>query len=78
MNVTLSLEEELVRKVRAIAVDRDTTIAGLIRDYLEQLAAGEARSDSKIRQLRRLEESFQVQVKVGTRTWTREALHERL
>jgi hypothetical protein len=39
MNVTLSIEDELVKTVRKIAIDRDTTLAGLIREYLERVAA---------------------------------------
>jgi Family of unknown function (DUF6364) len=34
MNITLSLDDELVKKVRKIAVDRETTLTGLVRDYL--------------------------------------------
>ena len=39
MNVTLSLDEELVKEVRKIAAERDTTLTGLFREYLEALAA---------------------------------------
>jgi predicted DNA-binding ribbon-helix-helix protein len=31
MNVTLSLEDRLVKEVRKIAVEKDTTLTGLIR-----------------------------------------------
>jgi len=39
MNITLSLEDELVKEVRKIAVERDTTLTGLVRSYLRDLAA---------------------------------------
>lgn len=78
MNVTLSLDEQLVKKVRKIAVDRDTTLTGLVRAYLQSLATEEASSDRKKRELERLEESFKkYQFKIGKRTWTRADLHER-
>jgi hypothetical protein len=35
MNVILSLDDDLIKEVRKIAVDRDTTLTGLVRDYLE-------------------------------------------
>lgn len=78
MNVTLSLDESLVRKVRKIAVDRDTTLTGMIRDYLEQLAAEDAVSGRKRREREALEESFKrLRFKVGKRTWKRADLYAR-
>jgi hypothetical protein len=78
MNVTLSLEDDLVKKVRKIAVDRDTTLTGLIREHLQELAASDASSARKRREREALEKSFeQFQVKVGKRTWKRADLHER-
>ena len=32
MNITLSVDDELVKEVRKIAVERDTTLTGLVRD----------------------------------------------
>jgi predicted transcriptional regulator len=78
MNVTLSLDDHLVKKVRKIAVDRDTTLTGLIRSYLEQLAAEESASARKRRELEALERSFrELQFSMGKHTWTRAELHER-
>ena len=78
MNITLSLDEKLVKEVRKIAVDRDTTLTGLVREYLEQLAAESAASGRKRRELEALERSFkQYQFKVGKRTWKREDLYDR-
>jgi len=78
MNVTLSLDDRLVREVRKIAVDRDTTLTGLVRDYLEKLAAENTVSGRKRRERQALERSFaQLQVKVGKRTWKREDLYAR-
>lgn len=78
MNITLSIDESLVKKVRRIAVERDTTLTGLIRDYLESLAAEEAASGRKRREREALERSFErFQFKVGKRAWTREDLHAR-
>ena len=59
MNVTLSLDDDLVRRVRKIAVDRDTTLTGLIRDHLQALAAADAVSGRKRREQQALERSFE-------------------
>jgi len=78
MNITLSLDEKLVKNLRKIAIDRDTTLTGLVRDYLEQLAAEAAASGRKKREREALERSFrQFQFKVGKRTWRREDLYVR-
>ena len=44
MNITLTLDDELVKEVRKIAVERDTTLTGLVREYLEQVAAENAKT----------------------------------
>ena len=78
MNITLSLEDGLVKKVRVIAAERDTTLTGLVREYLEKLAAEEAATGRKRREREALERSFErFQFKVGKRTWKREELYAR-
>jgi Family of unknown function (DUF6364) len=78
MNITLSLDEKLVKEVRKIAIERDTTLTGLVRDYLEELAAESAVSGLHRRQVEALERSFQeLQLKGPKRTWKREDLYER-
>jgi len=78
MNVTLSLDDDLVKRVRKIAVEHDTTLTGMIRDYLEQVAAEEADSGRKRRERESLEQSFQkFRFRVGRRSWTRANLYAR-
>lgn len=78
MNVTLSLDEDLVKQVRKIAVERDTTLTGLMREYLKSLVDEHARSGRKRRELEALEESFRMlKVNIGKRTWKRADLYER-
>lgn len=78
MNITLSLDEELVKKVRKIAVERETTLTGMVRDYLEKLAVEDTASGRRRREREALERSFErFQFKVGKRTWTRADLHAR-
>ena len=78
MNLTLSLDDELVKTARKIAVERDTTLTGMVREYLEKLAAEEAATGRKRRDREALERSFErFQFKVGKRTWKRADLYAR-
>ena len=42
MNITLNICEEIVKKVRRIAIDKDTTVTVMVRDYLIWLGRGDA------------------------------------
>ncbi len=78
MNITLSLDEKLVKELRKIAVDRDTTLTGMVRDYLEKVAAENSATGKKRRQREALERTFERhQFHIGERTWTRADLHAR-
>ncbi|MGD0990350.1 MAG: DUF6364 family protein [Candidatus Sulfotelmatobacter sp.] len=78
MNITLSLDEKLVKDVRKIAIERDTTLTGLVRDYLESLAAQNSVSGRKRREREALEGSFrQFQFRIAKKTWKREDLYVR-
>jgi predicted transcriptional regulator len=75
-NITLKVDDEVIRKVRKIAVDRDTTLTQMIRDYLQAVAEGQAKQ--KNRTIRELKRSFsELSRDMGKRTWKREGLYER-
>ena len=78
MNITLSIDEKLVKEVRKIAVERDTTLTGLVREYLEKLASENGTSGRKKREHEALQRSFaEIRLKIGKRDWKREDLYER-
>ena len=78
MNITLSLNDDLVKKVRKIAVERDTTLTGMVREYLEALAAEDASSGRRRREREALERSFdRFGFRMGKRTWKRADLYAR-
>ena len=78
MNVTLSLEDDLVKTLRRIAVDRDTTLTALIREHLEKVAAEDAAVGRGRREREALERIFRtLEFRVGKRTWKRADLHAR-
>jgi hypothetical protein len=75
MKIALTLDDRLLKDVRKIAVERDTTLTGLILDYLQSIASQHAASGRKRRERETPERSFtQFQFRVGKKTWKREDL----
>ena len=74
-NITLSVDEKVLTAVRRYAADQNSTVNGLVRDYLTNLAAQENRADSARSRLREL--STQSTGRLGKKTWTRGDLHDR-
>ena len=74
MNITLNIDEEILKKVRKIAIDRDTTLTALVRDYLTWLAQGDA--PDRQRHIALLDDSFQrISRDMGPRNWSRDDIH---
>jgi hypothetical protein len=75
-NLTLTIDDDVLRKARKIALDRDTSVNQLVREYLFKLIQDE--KVKKASSLAELEEIFRAsRVSLGGRTWTRDELHER-
>jgi len=74
-NLTLTLDEDLLRAARKVAIDRNTSVNRMVRDYLERVVR---ETDQRQTALATLDEIFRTQrVEVGRRTWKRQDLHER-
>jgi hypothetical protein len=74
-NITLSVDENVLATVRRLAAERDSTVNGLVRDYLANLAAHEGRASRARARLRRL--SARSQGRLGRKSWSRDDLHDR-
>ena len=75
-NITLSVDEEIIKKVRKIAIDKNTTLTAMVRDFLTTVANRDNQPKKKV--VRRLRASFKTMSRdMGRRKWTREALYER-
>ena len=74
-NVTIALDETVLRDVRRIAADRSTTLNALIREFLERLALRESQALKARRRI--VELCRDSEAEVGERTWSRDELHER-
>lgn len=75
-NVTMSIDEELLKTARKIAIDRDTTVSDLFRAYLDELARTESiRREYVADELDRLFKKSRASSEGAV--WTRDGLHER-
>ncbi len=74
-NITLSVDEATLAKVRKLAVERNSSINALVREYLAQLASQADRAQRARKRLITL--SRQSSARIGDKTWTRVELHER-
>ena len=74
-NITLSVDDEVLAAVRRHAVERNSTVNALVREYLTNLAQQHDRARRARVRLRQL--SNQSQGRLGKKTWSREDLHDR-
>jgi hypothetical protein len=76
-NITLSVPRALLKRVKRLAADRDTSVSSLLSDALMRLADEDLRySATRKRALAALRSPRSLGTG-GRRTWSRDALHER-
>jgi hypothetical protein len=75
-NLTLSIQEDLLKRARIRALEQDTSVNALVRDYLERLVARDP-AQSGMAPFLALTDSIHAGSGPAGRTWTREELHER-
>jgi len=76
-NVTVAIPKTLLRKIKLIAVQRQSSLSGLLREALMGIAA---REDQYERARRKHAALLDESTDLGTRgraQWTREGLHDR-
>jgi Family of unknown function (DUF6364) len=74
-NVTVSLDDDVYRRARIVAAERETSLSALVRKYLEQLGSGESETE----RLRRVEKMLRARItdfRAADRL-ARDALHDR-
>jgi plasmid stability protein len=75
-NLTLTVDEEVLRRARIRALELGTSVNALVRDYLRQLAGGSTAAEG-------IAEFFEATkgARAGSgpegRTWTRDELYDR-
>jgi len=74
-NLTLTIDEDLLRAARRIALDRNTSVNRMVREYLTETVRGKERERAAVAGLDRLFRT--TKGRVGRVSWTRNELHER-
>jgi hypothetical protein len=76
-NVTLAIPKSVLRKAKILAVQKNTSLSGLLTQTLANLVAHqEAYEQARQRNLALLQRGFDLGTQ-GQATWKREDLHER-
>ena len=76
MKITLSIDEEIAKKVRKIAVEKNTSLTAMVRGYLTSIAS--RHTAARKADADKLMETFEkVSRDMGPRTWSREELYDR-
>lgn len=75
-NITLSMPEELVRRAKVLAAQRDMSVSSLVARVLEQLV-GDVRDYDDVWEGERRLMSDGLGLRVGPITWSRDEMHER-
>jgi len=74
-NLTLAIDDEVLRRARIRALEQGTSVNALLREYLD------AYSGVRAERMRAIEEFLRIVTESGARrgekTWTRDDLHDR-
>jgi hypothetical protein len=73
-NLTLQLDEDVIRRAKVVAAKRGTSVSGLVARELEELVARDARYEEASRRAGEIMAGAQPR---GGRTWRRDELHNR-
>lgn len=74
-NLTITIDDEILRHARLRALEQDTSVNALLRAYLAAFAAAGSTWDQATDTILRL--SSEARSGRGNRSWTRDELHER-
>lgn len=74
-NLTISIDEEILKRARMRALEEGTSVNALLRNYLNEYANLAARREEAVKDLLRL--SRRAKTQRGKRRWTRDDLHAR-
>lgn len=74
-NLTITIDEELLRRARMRALQQGTSVNALLREYLEAFAGADSFATARRRFVEMARRSGSGSK--GRRRWTRDELHER-
>ena len=74
-NLTLTVDDEILKRARLRATEQGTSVNAVVREYLEQDAGSRSAQEQALGKLLALSE--RTRSKRGRRTWKRDELHDR-
>ncbi len=74
-NITLSVDEKVLTAVRRYAAEHDSSVNGLVREFLSRIAGSTDRARKARLRIRKL--STHSRGRIGAITWRRSDLHDR-
>ena len=74
-NLTITLEDEILKRARLRAMEQGTSVNALLRDYLHHYAGVRAAQERALDSVLKL--SGKARSRRGARKWTRDDLHDR-
>ncbi len=74
-NITLSVDDKILKAVRRYAAERDSSVNKLVREFLTGLSEREDRARNARERIQELSRSSSA--RIGPRNWSREDLHDR-
>lgn len=75
-NLTISVDDQLLKRARIKAIEEGTSVNALLRDYLERYT-GSGRTQAALAAFADLAERSPASSGAAGRTWTREDLYDR-
>ena len=75
--LTVSIDEEVLQEARKLALERNTSVSRMVRDYLAVWTGtiSESARQAAVARFRELNRTSKAEV--GTITWTRDDLYDR-
>ena len=74
-NLTITIDDQILRRARIRALEQGTSVNALVREYLEAYSGVKATRAEAVKRL--LDLSRRAKSGRGGRRWTRDELHER-
>jgi plasmid stability protein len=74
-NITLSIDENLLKEVRKYAAEHDTSVNAIVREKLAEVVAPKKRMADALKRMRKIAKEGGMEV--GPVTWTRDDIYDR-
>ena len=76
-NITLRMDEQLLKEIKHIAIEKDMSVSAWITQTVEKEAKKDVRYETAASEIMRLMEEEAVDYGDGGKTYTRDEMHER-